>query len=141
MTDAILETAAGPDSRRGTFDLYRAVWRWHFSAGLIVLPFMILLAVTGSLYLFKDQINDIAYSDLKRVAVQETASLPPSEIVARALATHPGTLTGCTPAAAGDRSAQVNIKEADGLKNVVYVNPTTVPSSVQPGTAAPPDRR
>ena len=38
--------------------LYRAVWRWHFYAGLIVLPFMILIAVTGALYLFKDEIND-----------------------------------------------------------------------------------
>jgi uncharacterized iron-regulated membrane protein len=29
--------------------LYRAVWRWHFYAGLYVIPFMIILAVTGFL--------------------------------------------------------------------------------------------
>ena len=29
--------------------VYRAVWRWHFYAGLLCLPFLILLSVTGSL--------------------------------------------------------------------------------------------
>ena len=27
--------------------LYRAVWRWHFYAGLYVIPFMLMLAITG----------------------------------------------------------------------------------------------
>ncbi len=40
-----------------TNDIYRAVWRWHFYAGLIVIPFLISLAVTGGLYLFKDEIG------------------------------------------------------------------------------------
>jgi hypothetical protein len=41
-------------SSRDASDLYRAVWRWHFYAGLIAIPFLISLAVTGGLYLFKD---------------------------------------------------------------------------------------
>lgn len=32
--------------------LYRAVWRWHFYAGIIFAPFIILLAITGIIYLF-----------------------------------------------------------------------------------------
>ena len=35
--------------------LYRALWRWHFYAGLWCIPFVILLALTGSMYLFKPQ--------------------------------------------------------------------------------------
>jgi uncharacterized iron-regulated membrane protein len=35
--------------------LYRAVWRWHFFAGLFVAPFVVFLAVTGALYLWKPQ--------------------------------------------------------------------------------------
>ena len=27
--------------------LYRAIWRWHFFAGLIAIPFMLLLAVVN----------------------------------------------------------------------------------------------
>ena len=26
---------------------FRAVWRWHFYAGLLVLPFLMLMALTG----------------------------------------------------------------------------------------------
>lgn len=103
--------------------LYRAVWRWHFYAGLIVLPFMILLAVTGALYLFKDEINDRLYGDLRRVEPAATAPLAPSDIAARALAAHPGTLKAYNPPAAADRSAEVKILGQDGVKDVVYVDP------------------
>ncbi len=33
--------------------LYRTVWRWHFYAGIFCIPFVILLALTGAIYLFK----------------------------------------------------------------------------------------
>jgi uncharacterized iron-regulated membrane protein len=36
---------------------YRTVWRWHFYAGLFCIPFVIWLATTGSIYLFKPQIE------------------------------------------------------------------------------------
>lgn len=103
--------------------LYRAVWRWHFYAGLIVLPFMILIAVTGALYLFKDEINDAFYGDLRRVEPAATAPLAPSELAARALAAQPGTLKAYHPPAAPDQAAQVKIAGADGVKSVVYLDP------------------
>ena len=37
--------------------LYRTVWRWHFYAGLFVMPFILILATTGALYLFKPQVD------------------------------------------------------------------------------------
>jgi uncharacterized iron-regulated membrane protein len=37
--------------------LYRTLWRWHFYAGLFVIPFILILSVTGALYLFKPQID------------------------------------------------------------------------------------
>jgi uncharacterized iron-regulated membrane protein len=37
--------------------LYRTVWRWHFYAGLFVIPFIILLSLTGAVFLFKPQID------------------------------------------------------------------------------------
>ena len=39
--------------------LYRRVWRWHFFAGLLCLPFIFLLALTGAIYLFNGQIDDV----------------------------------------------------------------------------------
>ena len=36
---------------------YRTVWRWHFYAGLFCIPFVIWLSITGSIYLFRPQIE------------------------------------------------------------------------------------
>ncbi|MEY8843094.1 PepSY-associated TM helix domain-containing protein, partial [Cribrihabitans sp. XS_ASV171] len=101
---------------------YRAVWRWHFIAGLVVLPFILILAVTGGIYLFKDEINNAAHGSLRFVEAGH-AALPPSEITAAALAAHPGTLRAYTPPPAANRSAEVDIVGADGLRNTVYVDP------------------
>ncbi|MEA9977588.1 MULTISPECIES: PepSY domain-containing protein [unclassified Pseudomonas] len=43
---------------------YNLAWRWHFYAGLFVAPFMILLSLTGIIYLFKPQLDNVMYSDL-----------------------------------------------------------------------------
>ena len=37
--------------------LYRAVWRWHFYAGLIVLPFLVVLATTGLIMVYGNSIE------------------------------------------------------------------------------------
>ncbi|MEG3164388.1 PepSY domain-containing protein [Sphingomonas sp. PB2P19] len=36
---------------------YNAIWRWHFYAGLFCIPFVLWLACTGSVYLFRPQIE------------------------------------------------------------------------------------
>lgn len=60
---------------------HRALWRWHFYAGLIVLPFLAWLAVTGSLYLFKPEIERALYADWQRASA--TSALPPEDLIAR----------------------------------------------------------
>lgn len=37
--------------------LYRIVWRWHFYAGMIVAPVLIVVTATGALWIFKDEIE------------------------------------------------------------------------------------
>lgn len=37
--------------------LYRAIWRWHFYAGLLVVPFLIVLAATGLIMLYGNAIE------------------------------------------------------------------------------------
>ncbi|MGB0960189.1 MAG: PepSY-associated TM helix domain-containing protein [Halocynthiibacter sp.] len=39
-------------SEGGTNKLYFAAWRWHFYAGLVVIPFLTILAVTGMMMLW-----------------------------------------------------------------------------------------
>lgn len=111
---------------RSASDLYRAVWRWHFYAGLLVLPFMITLAVTGALYLFKNEIDGIAHPDLKRVEVQESAAKAlPSQMVDAAVAVYPGTAVKFTDPASPDGSAEITVETADQGKLAIYVDPYT----------------
>ncbi len=119
------DTTTVADDRLADTLIYRAVWRWHFYAGLIVLPFVILIAATGAVYLFKDELNDGMYGRYRIVEPQNTAYLVPSQIVAKALEAHGGTLKAYEPPAAADRSAAVKVVGEDGLKDTVYVNPHT----------------
>jgi len=124
--------------RAASAALYNAIWRWHFIAGLVILPFVLILAVTGGIYLFKDEINDAAYGRLRFVEPAASAPLLASQITAAALEANPGTLKAYSSAAAADRSAEVDILGEDGLKNTVYVDPYTgaVKGSLWDGGAA-----
>ena len=69
--------------------LYRALWRWHFYAGLLCVPFVVLLAITGSIYLFKPQVEAFADRPFDHlVASGPYASA--AEQVTRAVAAVPG---------------------------------------------------
>jgi uncharacterized iron-regulated membrane protein len=103
--------------------VYRALWRWHFFAGLIILPFVLLILVTGAVYLFKNTINDSLHGHLRLVAAQDVAQRAPSELIANALAAYPGTLRGYIPPSAPNRTAEVKIAGSDSIKNTLYVNP------------------
>ncbi len=37
--------------------VYRTLWRWHFYAGLFVIPFVLVLATSGGIFLFKPQVD------------------------------------------------------------------------------------
>src|SRR6476646_7164207 len=41
--------------------LYRVVWRWHFYAGMIIAPALIVVAATGALYIFKDELEAVLH--------------------------------------------------------------------------------
>ncbi|MEB0139654.1 MULTISPECIES: PepSY domain-containing protein [unclassified Undibacterium] len=104
-------------------DWYRAVWRWHFYAGLLVLPFLILLAVTGAIYLFRSEIEQIIYRDLKSVAVSTQAALPHQRLATIALAAYPGTLFKYVPPALASNAAEATIKTVAGENLAIYIDP------------------
>lgn len=68
---------------------YRAVWRWHFYAGLLCIPFVLLLAATGSIYLFRPQIEAALDRPYDRLPAGQ-AQVAPSAQVDAALAAVPG---------------------------------------------------
>lgn len=123
MTDTTIGDVA--KTARASSDLYRAVWRWHFYAGLLVLPFMITLAVTGALYLFKDELDAIFHAELKRVEATQNAAVAPSAIVSAAVAAHPGTAVKYTDPATPTSSAEVTVSADTGERLAVYVDQYT----------------
>ena len=101
---------------------YRAIWRWHFWAGLIVAPFLLILAVTGAIYLFDAELNLALSPNLYRVAPKE-GRVAPSTMAAAALEAHPGQVTRIDLPARADRSAIVFVTPTAGDPMRVAVDP------------------
>lgn len=120
-TVSLAETAPARADRAASF--YRAVWRWHFYAGLLTLPFLILLALTGGLYLFRAELDGLIHRDLKQVDIRSGAPAAPSALVANALAAIPGQAVKFVPPETPSASAEVTIRSADGARKVVYLDP------------------
>jgi uncharacterized iron-regulated membrane protein len=64
------EAASGPAPGTDTTPrsaLYRAVWRWHFYAGIFSIPVIVMLSLSGIVYLFRPQIEHYLYDDMAHV--------------------------------------------------------------------------
>ena len=75
-------------ARPASAHLYRAIWRWHFYAGICVLPFVLVLAVSGLAMLASEPLDRYAYAELLRVTPTGTP-LAASQQVAAVAAAHP----------------------------------------------------
>ncbi|GJE41136.1 PepSY-associated TM helix domain-containing protein [Methylobacterium soli] len=103
--------------------VYRAVWRWHFYAGLLCLLFLILLSVTGSLYLFKDEINPTAFADRTIVAREASRPLSPDVLLFNASEAVPSAVP-VSLADPADATAAAVVTMAEGPRRIlVYLNP------------------
>ena len=113
--------------------LYRAVWRWHFFAGLFVALFAVFLAITGALYLWKPQFEEWKYRDLFNVPLSEVGRvvsdepLSPDAQFAAARAAFPKlNPSQFIPAARASRSAEIQFGAPYGRDKIsVFVNPYT----------------
>ncbi|MCM3869872.1 MAG: PepSY domain-containing protein [Pyrinomonadaceae bacterium] len=102
---------------------YRVVWRWHFYAGLFVVPFMVMLALTGSIYLFKPQLDRLMYRELMYVAPQWRENSATEQVEAVRQAYPDAQVIAFTPNPQMARSSEATIKTADGRDLTVYINP------------------
>lgn len=104
---------------------YRAVWRWHFYASLFCIPFVIILSTSGTIYLFKPQVEawlDAPYDHLEIVGTTTTAT----EQIGAALAAVPGTSFGSYELPTAPENAARVIVRQHGEAIRVYVHPTTL---------------
>ncbi len=103
---------------------YQAVWRWHLYAGLIFAPFLIILAVTGSIYLFKPQIEQVIYKEYYEVT-QQGVKISASEQINEVKRLYPGAvITKYRPGENATRSSEVSILSND-TSITVFLDPYT----------------
>jgi len=76
--------------------MYGTIWRWHFLAALIVIPFVLWQSVTGTLYLWSEHWIDWRYPEL-RFVTRSGQPRPPSEQIAVTLQTAPHLPNGLIP--------------------------------------------
>jgi uncharacterized iron-regulated membrane protein len=57
VMNVVIRNLVGSDGATYRSAAYRVVWRWHFYAGIFCLPFVLVLSLTGGVYLFKPQID------------------------------------------------------------------------------------
>ncbi|AIR89302.1 PepSY-associated TM helix domain-containing protein [Pseudomonas cremoricolorata] len=101
---------------------YSLAWRWHFYAGLFVAPFMILLALTGIIYLFKPQLDPLLYRDLMLVEAGEHRHSA-DHLLGQVQQAYPeGHIGQYLPPAAATRSAQFVVHDG-GRELNVFVDP------------------
>ncbi|NIY83463.1 PepSY-associated TM helix domain-containing protein [Vibrio hepatarius] len=104
---------------------YFLAWRWHFYAGLFVVPFMIMLSLTGLVMLFDDEIEQLRYQDVLSVVPLEQA-LPASQQIAVVKSTYPeAAITQFISSKQPDIANRVSIRFEDGKSLLIAVNPYT----------------
>lgn len=121
-----------PGASRNAF--YRTVWRWHFYAGLFVMPFILLLSLTGAVFLLKPQLD--RWQERHYQGLSAAGAVTPLAQRDAALAAFPGARFDSyrLPAAPGD-APMVHIGMPDGTMRDVYVSPQgKVLGSIDPET-------
>ncbi|MDR6115232.1 MULTISPECIES: PepSY domain-containing protein [unclassified Sphingomonas] len=103
---------------------HRTIWRWHFWAGLLVAPVLLMLSATGAIYLFNGALNDALYPGLRFVAPHR-GDVPMSRMIAAALAAHPGSASRVDMPDTADRAAVVFVTPDHGEPLRVAVDPGT----------------
>ncbi len=101
---------------------YRTIWRWHFYAGLFVLPFVLLLSVSGSIYLFKPQIDRWEERDYRGLSLEGAVSADRQLEAAEAAFPDASFNHYRLPEEPGD-AAMVQMGLPDGSLTEVFVSP------------------
>jgi uncharacterized iron-regulated membrane protein len=106
---------------------HRLLWRWHFYAGLFVMPLLLVLAITGTLYCFQPQIEPLLYHDRMIVDARAGPRLSEQVLLAKATAAEPRDAVPTTAVINTNprRSAEFVFRLQSGSSESVYLNPYT----------------
>ncbi|EBA08011.1 PepSY-associated TM helix domain-containing protein [Sagittula stellata] len=111
------------DTQKRDRAFYFAAWRWHFYAGLYVIPFLLMLAVTGLVMLWIAYVQGIG--DEKRSVIPGEVPLPVSALQSAAEAAVPGSTASQYVAPLGPDHAAVFRVSFEGTATGVTLDPYT----------------
>lgn len=103
---------------------YRTIWRWHFYAGLFCIPFVLWLATTGTIFLFKPQIERYLDRPYDRLVIHSRSAA--SRQVEAALAAVPGSTFDSYELPHTPTSAARVLVDQGTKQFRVYVHPETL---------------
>ena len=66
--------------RAASRKFYQLIIRWHFFCGLLFIPLIIVISISGCIYLFEDEYEEFMYEDMLFITPQEK-TLPASALV------------------------------------------------------------
>lgn len=101
---------------------YNAVWRWHFYAGLFCIPFVIWLALTGTIYLWRPQLEALLERPYDQLPISGPAASPEAQVGA-ALKAVPGSSLHKYVLPERPTQAVRILVTANGSDDRVYVDP------------------
>lgn len=103
--------------------LYRTIWRWHFYAGIFCIPFVIVLALTGVIYLFKPYYEHWQESEYRGLPISGEAMAPNQQIQIALNAIPNGKFLSYRLAESADEAVAINV-QADTVWQL-FINPYT----------------
>ncbi len=101
---------------------YSAIWRWHFYAGVLCFPFVIWLALTGSIYLFRPDIETLLDRPYENLRLNAGRPLPSAEVAAAVGSIGGSQFSKYSPPATRTGAAQVVVSSKGELWRI-YVDP------------------
>jgi uncharacterized iron-regulated membrane protein len=102
-------------------NLYRTIWRWHFYAGVFAIPFVILLSLTGAIYLFKPYYEHWHERSYRGLQVGSEMLEPNAQIAAALAAVEGGKLLSYRLPQAVDEAVLIKVQADTNWQ--VFINP------------------
>jgi uncharacterized iron-regulated membrane protein len=102
------------------------VWRWHFYAGLFCIPFVIWLACTGSIYLWRPQIQAWLDRPYNNLPVDGKRASPDAQVAAALKAVPGSQLRKYQLPEAPSEAVQILVGRSGADDTRVYVDPRSL---------------
>lgn len=102
---------------------YFMTWRWHFYAGLFVIPFLLILSLTGLIMLFDEEIEFARYESILAVEPEHHTTSLTQQMASVNAAFPDATITQFSPARSDDTVNRYSLETQDGRSLIAAVNP------------------